>query len=360
MAEKRVILVTGVTGYWGSRVAARLANEAGVHVIGLDAEQSTGRIQSLDFIQADAWNPALPDLIQAEEVDTVCHLAFMPATRTLESAFEQNVMGTTRLLGACAQAGVRKVILKSSTAVYGARPGNSAFLTESHSLRGSRRYGYVRDMVEIEAFCRGFCRQVPDTVVTILRFASIIGPTADTPMTRFLREPGAPSLLGFDPMMQLIHEDDVVEALLHAVRHDVPGVFNVAARDLLPLGKIRGMAGKAPLIVFHPLAYWGMNLLGNRRSQLGRFLPMDPDYLRYPWVADLTRMGNDLGFEPRHTAEEALHEFAERQQLRRHLSESAMVARSEDRLRQVIVQRHQAREQQATDGVSAEEGGGDE
>ena len=360
MADKSVILVTGVTGFWGSRVAARLANEAGIHVIGLDAEQPTGEIQGIDFIQADAWNPALPDLLRLEQVDTVCHLAFVPATRPREAAFEQNVMGTTRLLGACAQAGVRKVVLKSSTMVYGARPSNSAFLTESHSLRGSRRYGYVRDMVEIEAFCRGYRHQTPDTLVTILRFAGIIGPTTDTPMTRFLRAPGAPSLLGFDPMMQLIHEDDVVEALLHAVHCGANGVFNVAARDVLTLSKIRGLAGKPPLLVFHPVAYWGMNMLGNRRLELGRFLPMDPDYLRYPWVADLTRMSDELGFEPRHTAEEALHEFAEQQQLRRTLSEAATLARSEDRLRRVLQQRQQARESLATDVGRAEEGGGDD
>ena len=82
----------------------------------------------------------------------VCQLAFMPSTRPIEAAFDQNVMGTAKLLAACGEAGVRKVVLKSSTAVYGARRGNPAFLKEDWPLRGSRRYGYTRDMLEIEAF----------------------------------------------------------------------------------------------------------------------------------------------------------------------------------------------------------------
>ena len=53
--------------------------------------------------------------------------------------------------------------------------------------------------------------------VTTLRFANIIGPTANTPMTRFLSTPATPRLLGFDPMLQVIHEDDVIGALAHAV-----------------------------------------------------------------------------------------------------------------------------------------------
>ena len=71
------------------------------------------------------------------------------------------------------------MLLKSSTAIYGARPTNSAFLTEGHPVRGSRRFGYLRDLVEREKFCNGYCRQVPEISVTTLRFSSIVGPTAD-------------------------------------------------------------------------------------------------------------------------------------------------------------------------------------
>jgi len=375
MAENRIILVTGVAGYWGARVAAQLADAPDFHVIGLDTERPKEAIKDLDFIQADVRNPLLVDLLETEQVDTVCHLTFVDSAKPSEAAFDVNVMGTMKVLGACAEAssrgldpegldprgsargaGVRKVVLKSSMAVYGARPDNPAFLTEDHSLRGSRRYGYTRDMVEIEKFCNGFRRQVPEMMLTTLRFASIVGPTVDTPMTHFLREPWTPVLLGFDPMMQVIHEDDVTEALVHAVINDVPGVFNVAAEEVLPLTRIMGLAGRFPFPVLHPFAYWGTSLPGGVGSRLTRYVPIELDYIRYPWVGDLTKMREELGFYPHYTAEEALREFAGQQRKRRYLPESAALAYDEKRLRDTIERRRRARERQASITSVEEEG----
>jgi UDP-glucose 4-epimerase len=360
MEEQKTVLVTGAAGYWGSRVAKRLASEAGTRVIGLDAEEPAEEIEDIDFIQADVRNPLVAKLIETEGVEAVCHLAFRPDVRRSEGAFDLNVMGTMKVLGACAEAGVGKVVLKSSTAVYGARRSNSAFLREDRPLQGSRRYGYTRDWVEVEAFCNGFRHQAPDVELTILRFPGIIGPTADTPMTRFLGELSTPSLLGFDPMMQLIHEDDVVEALVHALGSDASGAFNVAAEDVLPLNKIRGLAGKPPLLVLHPFAYWGAGFLRGAGLGLGSFMPIELDYLRYSWVGDLTRMQQELGFAPRHTAEEALREFAEIQRTRRFRLESTALGRGEQRMRDIIEQRRRAREQQASIETGSEEGYEDE
>jgi UDP-glucose 4-epimerase len=347
VTEERIVLVTGVAGYWGARLAARLlaepGDEDGICIIGLDREPPAEQVQGLDFIQADVRNPALVDLLRSEEVDTVCHLGFVETVQPSQAAFELNVIGTTNLLNACVAAGVRKVVLRSSTAVYGARPGNPAFLAEDHTLRGSIRWGTTRDLIEIEKFCATYSHRAPQLTVTILRFPSIVGPTADTPMTRFLHDPWAPSLLGFDPMMQIIHEDDVVEALVHAVYNDAPGVSNVAATDVLPLNKIRGLAGKAPVALFHPFAYWGRKRL-DRTGQVGeRYLPIEPDYLRYRWVADLRRMRDVLGFEPRHSAEETVRGFAAWRDAGHTLAKLAVMARDEEQLRLVVEQRRQAR-----------------
>jgi len=339
MSPKRVVLVTGVAGYWGARVAARLAAEEAVHVIGLDAQQPSSGRDGLDFILADVRNPLLAELLKVEQVDTVCHLAFTHSTWRSESAFEANVMGTAKLLDACCEAGVRKVVLKSSTAVYGAFATNSSFLTEDHPLRGSRRYGYTRDLVEIETFCNGFSRRVPDMVLTTLRFSSIVGPEADTPMTRFLRTPSAPGLMGFDPMMQIIHEDDVVSALVHAVEKDVPGAFNLAADDTLPLSKIRGLVGKLPFSVLHLCANWGVTLLASARLDVERYLPIEPDYLRFPWVGDLARMNHVLGFTPRYSAVETLREFAAHLRLGRYRMGPTSLAEDVEHMHEVIERR---------------------
>ena len=337
MADQRVVLVTGVSNYWGGRVAAQLLKYPEWHVIGLDDKAPDPEIKELDFIQAALHNPVLVELLREERIDTVCDLTFVESLRPNEAAFEANVMGTMHLLGECIEAGVRKIVLKSSTLVYGAQPTNSAFLREDHPLHANKHYGYLRDLEEIEAFCNGFHHQYPDTILTRLRFAHTVGPKVDSPMTRFLREEEAFVLLGFDPMMQIIHAEDVVRALVHAVVNDVPGAFNVAAEGVMPLWKLIGLAGKLALPIAHPLAYASVSLLGPR------YAPIDLDYLRYPCVGDLHRMRHELGFVPQYTAEETLREFAAQQRLRHYMPESMTRAFEEERLRDTLERRRRAR-----------------
>ncbi|MGB8646197.1 MAG: NAD-dependent epimerase/dehydratase family protein [Anaerolineae bacterium] len=343
MAEKRIVLVTGVSGEWGGRVAANLMNQPDVHVIGLDDKPPKEEIKGLDLIQADFRNPVIVELLREEVVDTVYHLAFTESERPNENAFDLNVIGTMKFLGMCAEGGVRKVILKSSTMVYGAQPTNSMFLREDHALNGNKNYGYIRDLIEMEAFCNGFRGQVPDMIITTLRFAHIVGPHVDTPMARFLREEEAFVLLGFDPLMQVIHVDDVVRALVHLMNCDAPGAFNIAAEGAMPLWKLMGLAGKLAAPVFHPLAYTSVSLLGPR------YAPIDLDYLRYVCIGDTDKMRTMLQFVPQYTAVEALREFASQQRLRQYLPESVMRASEEERLRDTVERRRRAREQAAAE-----------
>lgn len=348
MSKKTTVLVTGVAGYWGGRVAMQLLAQPGLRVIGLDSEPPKEAIKGLDFIQSDIRNPLLVDLLKAENVDTLCHLAFSESHQPNEATFDLNVMGAMKVFGACALTGVRKIVLKSSTAVYGALPSNSAFLSEEKALKGSHQYGSTRDMVEIEAFCNGFRRQAPDILMTILRFPSIIGPTVDSQMTRFLREPLTPTLWGFNPMMQVIHENDVAGALVQAVLNDCPGVFNVAAEGVLPLEKLMGLAGKFGLPVFHLFAYWGTALLGGAGLRLTRHTPFELDYIRYPWVGDLAKMRAELGFTPHYTAEEALREFAGHMRMSRYIPEHTDLGYDEERLRDTIERRRRISASAAT------------
>jgi UDP-glucose 4-epimerase len=340
MTEKRVIVVDGVGGYWGCRVAERLLTEADLHIIGLDTElpkQGSG----IDFIQTDIRNSLLVELLKTEKVDTYVHLAFLESDRPGETAFEHNVMGTMKVLSACAEAGVKRIVLKSSTLVYGAQPSNSAFLREDHPLSAKRNFGTIRDQLEIESFCATFHGQSPEVKLTILRFANIIGPTVNSPLVRFLRSDITPMLLGFDPVTQLIHEADVVNALVHAVLYDVPGTYNIAAPGAMPLFKLCGLAGKPPAPLFHPIAYLGESFFGSQ------FTPIDFDYLRYPCVGELRRMREELEFEPTITAEEAAREFATLRTAKRVVPEMTLEESEEERLRTIIERRKFIRQQMA-------------
>lgn len=340
MTKERVILVDGVSGYWGGRVAERLLDEPDLHIIGLDAappEHSSG----LDFIQADSRNPLLVELLKEEQVHTYVHLGFQETARPTETAFEYNVMGTMKVLSACAGAGVQHVILKSSTLVYGARPGNSVFLREEHPLNATRAHGTLRDLLEIENFCQTFQNQSPHVKLSILRFAHILGPTAQTDMARYLHDDVVPMLLGFDPVLQLIHEDDVVNALAWAAIYGVPGIFNVAAAGALPVFKLIGLAGKRHMPILHPLAYLGSSMVGPH------LLPFDTDYLRYVCVGDLQRMREELEFQPAYRAEEAVQQFVAAQRNRIGAPGLTPQESEEEQLRAVIERRKNLRRQMA-------------
>ncbi|MGE5223952.1 MAG: NAD-dependent epimerase/dehydratase family protein [Omnitrophica WOR_2 bacterium] len=347
MTGKKVVLVTGVSKGWGKRVASELVTRPGLHIIGLDREKPDPEIKGLDFIQADIRNPHLVDLLQEEKVEVLCHLAFMETRRPDEQAFDFNVIGTMKVFGACAQASVKKIVIMSTTAVYGANPNNPAFLREEHPLKNSSENGYLHDMLEIESFCNGFRLQAPEITLTLLRFPSIIGPSADTPMTRLLKQPFPPVLLGFDPMVQIIHESDVVAAILFSIDQDIPGVYNVAAEGVMPLDKLIKLAGKQPLPVFHLFAYWGTDLLNLTGLPYQKYAPVDIDYLRYTWVSDLSKMHDCMGFTPHYTAEEALREFAGFQRMRPYQTQSSELEHDEKRLKDTIERRRRLRQRQS-------------
>lgn len=341
MADERIILVTGVAGFWGNRAAARLLEQENVRVIGIDSQVPETNVVGLDFIQADVRNPLLVELLREEAIETVLHLQFRESTAPTENVFEQNVMGVSKLLGACAQAEIKHIVLKSSLMVYGARPDNPMFLREDHPLNGPKKYGYIRDWIECEKYAQEFREQNPGATLTVLRFGHVVGPQVDSPMTRFLREEEAVTLLGFDPMLQIIHSEDVLSALVHAVNGEYPGAYNVAPEKGMPLWKTLGLAGKIPLPVLHPLAYWSVSLGGPRLA------PMPLDYLRYPCLGDMQKMREELQFTPQYTPEETVRELASQQRIRKLFGKKNAQALDEDRLRDTIQRRKRARARRA-------------
>lgn len=336
MTTERVVLITGAAGYWGERLARRLLAEPTYHVIGLDQERPDTPPPHLDFIQASLHDPLLPDLLSLEKVDTVLHLAPQEIETGYQAAYEHNVMGTTKLFKACATAGVQHIVVKSSTSVYGSHADNAAHLTETHPLRG--RGSGNGHLLEIEFFCNGFRRQQPQLGITVLRFAPILGPTADTPLTRYLGERAAPTLLGFNPMMQLIHEEDVVEALAQAVAVRPDGVVNVAAEPPMPLMRLLALAGVLPLPLPPMLA-----------GRLLRRLGLESDFLRYRCTVDTGRMGSELDFSPSYSAEETVHAFRERPRSASGPASQFMNYKAPMPLHMIIEARRRAR---ATEGTS--------
>jgi UDP-glucose 4-epimerase len=313
----QVVLVTGVAGDIGRRLAAQLASAPGIErVIGVDVLPPRGALGDADFVRADIRNPVIAKVIVRERVDTVVHTsvtATSAAAGTRSSTKELNVIGTMQLLAACQQApGVRKLVVRSSAAVYGATNRDPAMFTEGMAAKRLPGGGFAKDVTEVEGYTRGFARRRPDVEVTLLRMADMIGPRVTSAMTGYFRMPVVPTVLGFDPRMQLVHEDDALGCLQHAATSPGSGTFNIAGDGILTLSQAIRRLGRPSV----PLPAFAVPTFGSALGSTtghGRSTDFSPErvaFLTYGRGLDTTRMRSQLGFEPAYTTATALADFA--------------------------------------------------
>src|SRR5215203_3127197 len=221
----RVVLVTGVSRYLGGRLARLLGQHPDVdRVIGVDVIPPPSDIGAAEFVRADIRNPVIAKVIKAAAVDTVVHMNVIATSIHAggRSAMKEiNVIGTMQLLAACQRAAsVERLVVKSSATVYGVSPKDPAMFTEDMEAVRLPRSGFAKDSVEVEGYVRGFARRRPDVAVTTLRFANFVGPKVRTPLTQYFSLPVVPTVLGFDPRMQFVHERDGLEVLWRATLGD--------------------------------------------------------------------------------------------------------------------------------------------
>ncbi len=318
----RVVLVTGVSRYLGSRLAAELQADPSIErVIGVDTETPRDEVMAqlgrTEFVRADIRNPLIAKVIAQAEVDTVVHMNVIatPLGAGGRTAMKEiNVIGTMQLLAACQKApSVRKLVVKSTTAVYGSSPRDPALFTEDVEPRSLPKTGYAKDAVEVEGYVRGFGRRRPDVTLSLLRFTNFIGPGIDTPLTRYFSLPVVPTALGFDPRMQFLHEQDAIEILYQATRNDHPGIYNASGDGVIYMSKAVRMAGKAALPVFVP--FMGLVAAAVRQTGLVDFSSDQIKFLLYGRVADVDRLKKRFGYTPEFTTEEAFKDFIAKRKL---------------------------------------------
>ena len=271
----RRILITGLSTYWGGRLAKALESDPRVEVIvGVDNEEPSVELERTEYVKVGTQHALLRRVVQAAEIDTVVdtRLVIDSATTSSRKAHENNVIGTMNILAACSGADscVRKLVFKSSTHFYGSEQDDPAFFDETMGRPHPPRTPIERDILEAESAVAEFTDTSPRATVTILRFANVLGPDVRTSHTGMFSLPAVPMILGFDPRYQFVHEDDVVHALEHVTQHALPGVFNVAADGVLALSEVAGLLGKPYAPVLPP---WGTELAASALRRLGLAIP---------------------------------------------------------------------------------------
>ncbi|GAB2813839.1 NAD-dependent epimerase/dehydratase family protein [Streptomyces daliensis] len=317
----KVVLVTGVARQLGGRFVRRIQREPDVdRVIGVDALPPAHHLGGADFVRADIRQPAIAKVLGEYAVDTVVHmdihgtpLAARGGSRT--SVKETNVIGTMQLLGACQKSpSVSRLVVQSTTSVYGGAPRDPAIFDENTPPKSLPSGGFAKDAVEAEGYVRGFARRRPDVSVTVLRFAHILGSSVDSPLAGYFALPVLPTVLGYDPRLQFVHEDDAIEVLRLAAAEPRQGTlnagtFNVAGDGVLLLSQCARRLGRPTLPLLLPAIRWGRSAL--RSVGATDFSPEQIRLLTHGRVVRTTLMRESLGFEPRYTTAETLAAFAQ-------------------------------------------------
>jgi UDP-glucose 4-epimerase len=311
----RRVLITGVGSYLGTLLAARLERDPEFEaVVGLDTRAPRRPLDRTELIQADIRDPGIGPLIAAAEVDTVVHNSIVRqpgpgmSARTMHDI---NVIGSLQLLGACEQApSIGAIVIRGSAGIYGAEPHAPQFFGEEMTRLFPLRTRFQRDVAEIENYFETYSVRHPQVTCTMLRYQPAIGPALSTQISRYLAQPACPTYLGFDPRIQLVHEDDALDALVAAVRRPVRGAVNVAARGTIGLARMIRMAGRPLLPLAGPL--FGPVTGVARRLGLDAYSDDFRRLLRYGRGVDIARLEGEVGHRPRYSTAEAVADWVRR------------------------------------------------
>jgi UDP-glucose 4-epimerase len=296
------ILVTGACGRLGKNVVRVLHRTR--TVVGVDRRPFPDRPKDVRHEQVDIRRKKLKDIFRSEPIEAVVHLGVMHDPRASQAEHHSwNVAGFQKLLEYVAHYDVPKLVVLSSANVYGPQPDNAQFLTEDAPLLGSARHGDIRDLIEVDMLAQGFFWKHPTTETVILRPVHILGRVHNA-ASNFLRLPAIPTLLGFDPMIQVLHESDVVRAVRCALAPSKRGIYNIAGPDPLPLSHAIRLVGRSRVPVPYVLGKAVLRRLWSFR--LTTFPAPELDHIRYVCMVDDRRARAELGWEPRVPIEETL------------------------------------------------------
>ncbi|CAN5471640.1 NAD-dependent epimerase/dehydratase family protein [soil metagenome] len=311
-ASGRRVLITGIAGTLAGRLALKLEKDDRVEYVGgVDLTQPSHELKRTEFVRADLRNPLVAKVIESTRVDTIVHMSITAepvAVGGRQRMKELNVIGTMQMLGAAQKAPrVRNLVLRSTTAIYGSHYRDPAMFREDTQPRTVPRSGYTQDITEVEAYARGFGRRRPDVDLSILRFANFIGPEIDTTITKYLSMPVIPTVLGYDPRLQLLHTDDALEILYRATMGGHPGIYNVAGPGIVYLSQAARMAGRPTLPIPAPMTGLLSSLL--RPLSGVDFTAEQLPLLQFGRVGDISRMRRAFGYDPVYSTKAALQQF---------------------------------------------------
>ncbi|KZY31475.1 NAD-dependent epimerase, partial [Oleiphilus sp. HI0043] len=228
--HKKNVLVTGAAGALAQQVINRLRDE--YQIAAVDFRKITYHSDDIPSYKVDFNKRVFEDLFKHHDFDSVIHLGrISSAEETRMRRYNANVLGTQKLLDLSHKYGISNVIVLSTYHVYGSSPYNPALIDETAPLKAAELTMDLVDSVELESLANIYLWRYPDLNITILRPCNIVGPGVRNTISNLLSSKYAPVLMGFSPIMQFIHIDDMADAVTLAHKQRKRGVYNVSTND---------------------------------------------------------------------------------------------------------------------------------
>ena len=305
MASKKepAIFITGISRALGRLLTQKLHRQ--IKVVGIARKPYFGKPKDVEVHEIDIRKRKAEDLFRTHDVQAVIHLGLMHNPRKSDRDHHIfNVHGTVRVLEYVQKYGVQKFVMLSTANIYGPLPDTPYYIKENAPLSGSRNFPEIRDVIEVDMYTQSFFWQNPEIDTVILRPVHVLGPTVKNAASKYLRLKNPPYLLGFDPVVQLIHESDLVEAIALALKPGVKGIFNVTGPGEVPVSAIFKELRKTPVPVPSYIAkplyalFWKTNFTS--------FPYQEWDFIKYTYLVDGSRAKEALDFLPEYTLQETI------------------------------------------------------
>ncbi|WP_203580622.1 SDR family oxidoreductase [Microbacterium hibisci] len=308
----RRVLVTGGAGFLGSHVAAALVARPDVElVVAGDVRRPQHPVDGVVYDDCDVTRPdGLVPLLRRHDIDVVVHLAaIVNPGRDHDLEYRVDVDGSRRVLDACIEAGVSRIVVSSSGAAYGYHADSPEWLRESDPVRGNEEFPYSKHKRLVEQLLAD-CREAhPELEQVVFRIGTILGPTVQNQITALWDGRALLKVRGSESPFVFVWVDDVAGAMARAATDGPPGVYNVAGDGRVTVPEIARRLGKPVVTV--PAGVLAFALRMGRMLHLTPHGPEQVGFLRYRPVLANDALKRDFGFTPSKTSSEAFEAYLE-------------------------------------------------
>jgi UDP-glucose 4-epimerase len=305
------VLVAGVAGTLAQRLAVRLLRE-GHEVVGLDAREVRGAPKDLEVVQADLRKRAAEDVFRRRRPQAVVHMATVTSLAVASEERERiNLGGTQAVFEYCRRYGVKQCLFVGRHTYYGAASDAPLYHTEDEPPRALDTFPELADLVASDLYAATALWRLPQLTTAVLRLCYTLGTPGAGTLSQYVANKRVPLVLGYDPLFQVLHEEDAVEALALALSKRLRGIFNVAGPQPLALSRVVEETGRTPLPLPETLLRLLIGRAGFPRLPTGAL-----EHLKYPIVIDAGAFREATGFRPRYDEVQTLHRFRDVSALR--------------------------------------------